>query len=78
MTLPTEMQWEWACRAGSESDFWYGALNTDFAAYENMGDKQLNKLAVRGVNPQPMSPGDPGTNTTHTSRKTIMSTTAIC
>ncbi len=53
------MQWEWACRAGSESDFWYGALNTDFAAYENMGDKQLNKLAVRGVNPQPMSPGDP-------------------
>ena len=59
VTLPTEMQWEWACRAGSESDFWYGALNTDFAAYENMGDKQLNKLAVRGVNPQPMSPGDP-------------------
>lgn len=23
-----------------------------------MGDKQLNKLAVRGVNPQPMSPND--------------------
>ena len=59
VTLPTEVQWEWACRAGSESDFWYGALNTDFAAYENMGDKQLNKLAVRGVNPQPMNPGDP-------------------
>ena len=59
VTLPTEVQWEWACRAGSEDDFWYGALNTDFAAYENMGDKQLNKLAVRGVNPQPMNPGDP-------------------
>lgn len=54
-TLPTEAQWEWACRAGSDSDFWYGDKNSDFAKLENLADAQLSKMAVSGVDPKPMS-----------------------
>jgi len=57
--LPTETQWEWAARAGSDNEFWYGDLSTDFASYENLADSTLVDLAVTGVNPRPMKPTDP-------------------
>jgi len=58
VTLPTEAQWEWAARAGSDSPLWYGDLDADFSKAANLGDLMLKKLAVSGVDPQPIkNPG---------------------
>lgn len=58
-TLPTEVQWEWAARAGSMDDFWFGPVTADFSAYENLADSTTVDLAVTGVDPKPMRPTDP-------------------
>ncbi|NQT87862.1 SUMF1/EgtB/PvdO family nonheme iron enzyme, partial [bacterium] len=38
VTLPTESQWEWAARAGSGDDFYYGGHEASFAEFANLSD----------------------------------------
>ncbi len=43
-TLPDESQWEWACRAGTNSPWSFGDLSADFATFENFADDSLLEL----------------------------------
>ena len=53
--LPSEDQWEWACRAGSGDAFSYGGPDTDFGTHANLADVTRREMAVRGVDPHPMN-----------------------
>jgi formylglycine-generating enzyme required for sulfatase activity len=42
--LPTEAQWEWACRAGSSDRFWWGPDEDTTGKVANVGDRSLKRV----------------------------------
>ena len=47
VTLPTEAQWEWAARAGSGEQFFYGDQDTDFSTWANLADASRRRTYVK-------------------------------